>query len=424
MHDSTMKVRCGSDSEEDHVVPHITDVVLEHRDTDLPKALISYPMYIGSAYILGLALLLKLPGVYWRPPPTMQDGTISFTFLQLSHAASAVGFGVAQGITFVSVWWKRNLVKRKVGICVIYVNSISFLTYAFFMLYGTPSILVKRSNGTEVVEPARYFQWLFTTPAIIYTVSSMLRRSADIDLTRGYALLSDMVMILTGFLERYFESPLHEIFFMVSMVSYFFTMLHFKTLANMGADALVEEADRKKFHRIHTYTVVVWTLFPVVRILSMMGISYELEEFLNTVLDVAAKLVYVVCIMVIKFTVVDELLEKRLVKAEEYVRSDVAREASRDRSALECVEDFHTRKLLAYREADAWRRVRVQSLRNEGYPAGQAEALLEATLKEYVALSSGDISSFLTFQRGGSIDSQAPRFDRHSSIDDSVSHLG
>lgn len=420
-----MKVRCNSDSEEDHVVPHFTDVVLEHRDVDLPMHLITYPSYIGSAYVLGLATFPYLPGIQWKDPPAIRNGSISFTYIQLAHAASAVGFGVALGITLISVWWKRNLVKRKVGICVIYVNSISFITYCFFMLCGSPYVLVERSTGTDVLEPARYIQWLFTTPAIIYTVSSMLRRSNSLDLTRGYAFTSDVVMILMGFLERYFESPLHEIFFMVSMVSYFFTMLHFRTLANMGAAALVEESDRRKFHRIHKYTVIVWTLFPVVRVLSMVGISYETEEVLNTILDVAAKLVYVVCIMVIKFTVVDELLEKRLIKAEEYVKSDVAREAKRDRTALDCVDDFHSRKLLAYREADTWRRVRVQALRNEGFPAVQAEALLEATLKEYVALSSGDISSFMAFQRGGSIDSRvgsidqrAPSIDqRHISLD-------
>jgi len=226
-----------------------------------------------------------------------------------------------------------------------------------------------------------------------------------------------VVMIVTGFLERYCGSPFHELFFMLSMVAFFFTMLHFKTLAEMGANALIEISDRNRFHRIHSFTVTVWTLFPVVRVLSILGASYTTEELLNTMLDVATKGVYVVCLMVIKFTVVDDLLEERLVKAEDYVRKDVAREAKKDESVLGCVDAFYSRKLLAYQEAECWRNVRVRGLRDEGFPAPQAEAILEATLKEYVALSCGDLSRFMVVQRGGSMDGRGSLDTRGGSLD-------
>eukprot|EP00959_Pyramimonas_sp_CCMP1952_P146434 3065345-Pyramimonas_sp.AAC.1 len=342
-----------SEEQEDHVVPQqqrLLDVILEQRYSEMPPHLISFPFYLGSVYLAILAVFLQAPGLHWRPPLSLDDRGIVLTPVQLSHAAAAVGFFVALLITFINALYSRNLAKRKVRVCVIYVNGISLITYCFLLIFGSPYIIA----GTEEVEPIRYCQWLFTTPAIIYTVSSMLKSTRSLADTRIYATIADVVMIVTGFLERYFPSPYHEIFFMLSMVAFFFTMLHFTALADMGAVALVELSDRTNFQRINLYTFVVWTLFPVVRILSMMGISYVVEELLNTVLDVAAKLIYVVCIMVLKFASVEDILEERLLRAEDYVKTDTEREAQRDLRALEQVDDFYSRKLLAYQEADTW----------------------------------------------------------------------
>lgn len=50
--------------------------------------------------------------------------------------------------------------------------------------------------------------------------------------------------------------------------------------------------------------------------------------------------------------------------------------------------------MLAYAEAEVWRKMREASMRNEGVPAATVTALLDSTLSEYVALASGNINVY------------------------------
>eukprot|EP00238_Polyblepharides_amylifera_P000153 CAMPEP_0196572300 /NCGR_PEP_ID=MMETSP1081-20130531/2375_1 /TAXON_ID=36882 /ORGANISM="Pyramimonas amylifera, Strain CCMP720" /LENGTH=121 /DNA_ID=CAMNT_0041889577 /DNA_START=966 /DNA_END=1334 /DNA_ORIENTATION=+ len=115
-------------------------------------------------------------------------------------------------------------------------------------------------------------------------------------------------------------------------------------------------------------------------------------------LDLAAKLVYTVCLMVVNFTLTDQVLVDRLKTAQDYLDKKVERNVEREMDAISSVAEQHKRKLLAYREAESWRAAQVEKMQRQGYPEQRAAALLDSTLSEYIALSSGNISAFLRDQ--------------------------
>lgn len=59
------------------------------------------------------------------------------------------------------------------------------------------------------------------------------------------------------------------------------------------------------------------------------------------------------------------------------------------------VSDMYEKKMLAYKEAASWRRQRELAMLNDGFPVHRVTALLDSTLSEYVALSSGNISAYM-----------------------------
>jgi hypothetical protein len=65
-----------------------------------------------------------------------------------------------------------------------------------------------------------------------------------------------------------------------------------------------------------------------------------------------------------------------------------------DTARLRALDQEYERKMLAYAEAEAWRKMREQSMLNEGVPPEAIAALLDSTLAEYVALASGNISVY------------------------------
>lgn len=76
-------------------------------------------------------------------------------------------------------------------------------------------------------------------------------------------MISDLIMIVAGFWEKYLGSPWHEFFFAVSLVAFVITQMHFKVLLDLGASVLVNKMDRLKFRILSWYTLMVsvppWT---------------------------------------------------------------------------------------------------------------------------------------------------------------------
>eukprot|EP00238_Polyblepharides_amylifera_P008386 CAMPEP_0196593958 /NCGR_PEP_ID=MMETSP1081-20130531/77007_1 /TAXON_ID=36882 /ORGANISM="Pyramimonas amylifera, Strain CCMP720" /LENGTH=209 /DNA_ID=CAMNT_0041918085 /DNA_START=975 /DNA_END=1604 /DNA_ORIENTATION=- len=201
-------------------------------------------------------------------------------------------------------------------------------------------------------------------------------------------------MIALGFMERYFLSPLHQIAFVLSMTAFGITLRHFRTLFELSAVELMHQQDRLNLRRVHNFTVCVWTLFPVLRLCKLAGIlSIETEEIGNTMLDLAAKLVFTVCLKFVNFVVIDQVTVDRLNLARQYFENLTNKKDDGEEHMY--FGDQSEGKKLAYKDAEVWRNRRLEAMQNDGFPSQKASQLLEMTLGEYVALSKGNISSYL-----------------------------
>eukprot|EP00238_Polyblepharides_amylifera_P002713 CAMPEP_0196580366 /NCGR_PEP_ID=MMETSP1081-20130531/28585_1 /TAXON_ID=36882 /ORGANISM="Pyramimonas amylifera, Strain CCMP720" /LENGTH=311 /DNA_ID=CAMNT_0041900217 /DNA_START=442 /DNA_END=1377 /DNA_ORIENTATION=+ len=296
-------------------------------------------------------------------------------------------------------FWAREKVKKHTSLWVCYVNALSLATYAFLCANGMPFMNAPQGE----VDVLRLLFWMFSTPGMINITACLVSHRKRIQVTDNHVsrvlaltVFSDVMMIFFGFLERCFEFPLHQLSFFASMVAFGWTLRYFKVLFELSAVELVHQEDRLNLRRVHNFTVCIWSVFPLLRLCQLGGfLSSEAEEIGNTVLDLAAKLVYTVCLMVVNFTVIDQVLVDRLHLAKEYLEKEVARSVERDMRVIDSVSEQYERKMLAYKEAEVWREFRAETMQNEGYPSQRVSALLDSTLSEYVALSSGNISAYL-----------------------------
>eukprot|EP00241_Pyramimonas_parkeae_P018551 CAMPEP_0114320872 /NCGR_PEP_ID=MMETSP0059-20121206/26217_1 /TAXON_ID=36894 /ORGANISM="Pyramimonas parkeae, Strain CCMP726" /LENGTH=421 /DNA_ID=CAMNT_0001448397 /DNA_START=538 /DNA_END=1803 /DNA_ORIENTATION=+ len=375
------------------------DEVLTSSRLGLGPSMTSKIVLVGltGLYTILMFLAGKMSNAYWREPVQVDEhGKYAMSLEQLVHFGSLVAFSVTFTMCMVDYAWTRSVVKKKVALCVCFINGIAAITYWFFFCFGMPRI--RANGGSELTDlcPLRYLQWIFTTPAMIIVISCLVRKNEISKKLLGEALISDLIMIVAGFWEKYLGSPWHEFFFAVSLVAFVITQMHFKVLLDLGASVLVNKMDRLKFRILSWYTLMVWSLFPMVRVMSMFGLLRdETEEVLNALLDLAAKLVYAVSLMVLNFTVIDQLVEERLERAHNYIKNELARTTERDTQVIMSVSDMYEKKMLAYKEAASWRRQRELAMLNDGFPVHRVTALLDSTLSEYVALSSGNISAYM-----------------------------
>jgi len=379
------------------------DAVLSCLDTAEPHA--GKRWGTGSAEVVMLALVTYL---------VIMAGVVRFTVAlgytadpnvttaeKLGQQFAAIAFLVAALICLQEWFWANCAVKKSISLWVFYINSVTTSTYFYFYLYGEPTVptywegVQTYLHHQETIGALRYLQWSFTTPAMITVISRLVAHSPQADRMLQNALLCDVAMICTGFLERYLPSPYHELFFIVSCSCFAHVLSDLTRLFRIAAQALAEP-DHFRVRALYMYTMAMWTLFPVVRLLALWGfLSRSSEEMGFTFLDLATKLVYAISLMQLNNVVVDQEVRLKLKKVQGVLRKEADVKNQHDgemvRNSLQVYED----KMLAMREAAQWREVRQQTLLAQGFPEDKVTALLDSTLEDYISMSSGDISSYL-----------------------------
>merc|ERR1719199_888150 len=172
-------------------------------------------------------------------------------------------------------------------------------------------------------------------------------------------------------------------------------MHNFSLLFENVTSSLLYDVDRRTLRIVRHCTIFVWSVFPIVRLSAVAGlVEQETEEILFTALDFGAKLIFTLSVLLINFTVFDNAVEARLELVQEYLAREIHRNSQRDTERLRALDQEYERKMLAYAEVEVWRKMREDSMRNEGVPAATVTALLDSTLSEYVALESGNINVY------------------------------
>lgn len=237
------------------------------------------------------------------------------------HEIAAIAFMVAAMICVQAVWWAGDPVKRSIALWVFHVNMCSSITYGYFFLFGEPTIPTLSGDGTTGC--LRYLQWAFTTPAMVMCLSRLTERSASADRLLREAVISDVIMVATGFLERYLPWPYNAIAFIASTAAFVLVLYHLYELFSIAGRELSVPA-QKRLDYLYMYTLVMWMMFPIVRLLALGGaISRSSEEISFITLDLATKLVYAISLMQLNHVVIDTNQADRLGKLQKHLHKEI-----------------------------------------------------------------------------------------------------
>lgn len=351
---------------------------------DIPSAIKKMAAAFTLAYG-GLVYASGLDSGLPRASPTIFDerGHLILSPEHYVHAAACVAFAVALLVSTTSYVWSPQGTKKQVALVVCFINGVACSTY--LGLAAGLTCLVESQTG-ELVEPVRYLQWMFTTPAFILLLTCLVKPETEAAGPVRHAIIADQIMIITGFFERYYRPPFREVLLLISCAAFAKEMINVNRLFISADEKMAVPADRTVLTRLRRITFLVWSLFPVVRFLSLTGLaSLTAEEMMFVCLDLLAKLGYSVSLMVGNFTLIDQVLENRLMRYEELFQ--VSRTQEEDATMLDGL-------YAAYAEADSWKRERQQRMLNAGVPENQAEAFLDAAVGEYVALAHGQLGAY------------------------------
>jgi len=163
-------------------------------------------------------------------------------------------------------------------------------------------------NGTN--EPfyyARYIDWLFTTPLMIWDLMELVGApGANIFMVVGL----DVLMIVAGMLACMVERHgVRWVFFILGCVAFMFIVNELSQMMNKGA---ASQAAQEVYQTAARLTIVMWTLYPVAWVLNegsdVMGVNTS--ALVYCILDVISKCVFGF-IIVMNRTALDSIYNSR-----------------------------------------------------------------------------------------------------------------
>jgi len=232
--------------------------------------------------------------------------------------------------------------------------------------------------------------WILTTPSLILLLACVTGRShaKEVKVIFLRTLAADVAMIVFGVAERYYAEPLGSVLLVCSCGSFLVTMRGIYRLFVLARASVASKADGVYLSVMQWVTVLVWSCFPLVRLANFFGVLSDVrEESLYPVLDFVAKVGYSVSLMTVNYSIIDKVLEGRLLSYKEALQAATTYESHTDMVG----GISHA----AQREALAWRKQREERMLAEGMPESRVQAFLDVALQEYIALASGDISAYL-----------------------------
>ena len=304
------------------------------------------------------------------------------------HVAACITFAVAFAVSL-TVWsWSTHPVKRALAVLVSLINWVAFVTYAAQVWGGAPAM---RTSHGEAVQPFRFLQWSFTTPLLITALTSIADDGPRARALLQRAIACDLLMLAFGLGERFGTGLSRGALFGVSSAAFVGTMAPMAALFRLASDALSTPEDAASLAALWRHTLAMWSLFPAARLAGVLGLlGPNAEEVLMALLDILAKTGYSIVLMAGTFTLVDQMTQRRLTRAEELLAMIRESEAAAHAKSGGLADGLTA----AYREAEAWRAEREARMTAAGVPQSTAAAFLDAAVGEYVALAQGRLDAW------------------------------
>lgn len=189
---------------------------------------------------------------------------------------------------------QHQLSKSNPKSCLKYLMAVIVVGLAVVSYVG---MLISSKVGThDHVTYIRYTEWLLTTPLLLLDLALLANRS----MCATFTLIGfDVLMIALGLAAVYApDLPTKAVLFSLSTLCMFaiFYILTPPDHQSLDADGDVENKELyKNLIRANLYTIVLWTIYPIVWLLGYDGfrlVSISIETLGYMVLDVLAKPVF------------------------------------------------------------------------------------------------------------------------------------
>jgi len=159
----------------------------------------------------------------------------------------------------------------------IAILGIAFTQYALTFVIENSNVLDKDSN--LFAQQLRYFDWLITTPLLLYTFWKI----AEIEGYKGdfFILFAmDLIMIITGMIAEVFvTNPMYKYYlFVIGSIAYL--VIFIKILEIMS---FLKDKNKEKERRLGWFFIFGWLIYPLAFFLSDNAkfIVYSIGDFIN-----------------------------------------------------------------------------------------------------------------------------------------------
>mmetsp|Transcript_43982 Transcript_43982/g.140103 ORF Transcript_43982/g.140103 Transcript_43982/m.140103 type:complete len:279 (-) Transcript_43982:170-1006(-) len=228
-------------------------------------------------------------------PLSPKNGELDAKSISFVHRLCCTIFATALMIDVVGLITNKQPGKWKMSVLICSVNLVAFCTYAG--LSGGIFPTMRKYNGHRL-EVMGHIEWCYTTPQLIILLSLYCGKEAPSRAKVLMAVFWDVLMIVTGFYSAYLGPPHNYIPFAISMLAFYFTLKAIIDLFDRATRASDDSRARTKFFVLKTNTVVMWSVFPVIWVLSDLGfLKSDTEASLFALADAMAKALWSVSVI-------------------------------------------------------------------------------------------------------------------------------
>lgn len=178
---------------------------------------------------------------------------------------------------------KQNKLKEDQGKLIILVIFIAFVSYVLMLI---TSLYSTQENVTII----RYIEWFITTPLLLIDLA-LIAHIAQVHL--NYMIVLDLAMIALG-LAAVFSSNLYMKYTLFALSTIAMILIFTILFSSKTKPVDISQKDLDKSFKANLFTGILWTLYPVVWILSNQGfnvLSIADATLGYMILDVLAKAV-------------------------------------------------------------------------------------------------------------------------------------
>ncbi|KAL6762258.1 hypothetical protein V8C86DRAFT_695017 [Haematococcus lacustris] len=177
----------------------------------------------------------------------------------------AAAFGATLVLNFMNLAFAQQLTRFTSNLLLLFINSVGFATNCLICFEATPVWLA--GNG-RAFHPLRYFQWLHSTPTIIFMMW-LACDPEDVPYNKMVlTVIADVVMILTGLLATWLPGIPSIANGVASFVAFGLVLYYMHAMIASSMTSSQDSETRNMLRALLVLMLVMWSSFPVIWLLT------------------------------------------------------------------------------------------------------------------------------------------------------------